>query len=47
MVVEQQDANRLFLHGFSDRARGLGFLNVGHLSVTMRRCTRALPGFLR
>jgi hypothetical protein len=47
MVVEQQDANRLFLHGFSDRASGLDFLVVGHLSVTMRGCTRALPGFLR
>ena len=44
MVVEQQDANRLFLHGFSDRARGLSFLNVGHLTVSMRRCTRVAAG---
>jgi DNA-binding beta-propeller fold protein YncE len=43
MIVQQQDANRFFLHGFSHRASGLDFLYVGHLSDTMRRCTPALP----
>jgi hypothetical protein len=46
MIVQQQDANRFFLHGFGHRASGFDFLNVGHLSDTMRRCSLALPGFL-
>jgi hypothetical protein len=46
MIVQQQDANRFFLHGFGHRASGFDFLDVGHLSDTMRRCTLALPGFL-
>ncbi len=44
MVVQQQDADRFFLHGLGHRASGLDFLNVGHLSLTMRRCRGTLPG---
>jgi hypothetical protein len=36
MVVQQQDADRFFLHGFGHRASGFDFLNVGHLTVSMR-----------
>jgi hypothetical protein len=45
MIVQQQDANRFFLHGLCHRASGFDFLNVGHLTVSMRGCTLALPGF--